>query len=447
MHRANVLFSLAALAAAALAGCGREPARPVRIVLITLDTLRADGLDAMPATAALAGRGARFEQAFSATSTTQPTHASLLTGLHPWQHGVTDNGQVLDARFETLAERLSARGFCTAAVVASFPLERRFGTAQGFDAYQDEFQVPYARHWEGEELEDERFYSLAASVTDRALAQLDRAAGERQFFWFHYFDPHDPYGDAPAAPAGDGPARNDALSIAELLAAAGRGGDGARELARTAHELYRRDLAALDRALARLFERLDRDRERFETHVLLTADHGESFGERGCLGHGKRLVPEQVRVPLVIVSPRVASGVRSDAAGSVDVAATILALAGLDPGAGPGRDLAREGRGFVAGMRRGFDEPRDERLIDGRVVPVGGPRFFAVREGRLFAGDGTQVFEDDDPARPVDPALASELRSAFAGFAARLSGASAVALDDEEVRRALDALGYARHGE
>ena len=67
----------------------------MRIVLVTLDTLRADGLEKMPATSAYARRGARFERAYSATSTTQPTHASLLTGLHPWEHGVTDNGEVL----------------------------------------------------------------------------------------------------------------------------------------------------------------------------------------------------------------------------------------------------------------------------------------------------------------------------------------------------------------
>ena len=113
-------------------------------MLITLDTLRADGLAPrlMPRTAAFADRGLRFERAYAATATTQPTHATLFTGLHPWEHGLTRNGRVLAAGFDTLAERLRAAGFETAAVVASFPLERRFGFAQGFDSYEQEFRHP-----------------------------------------------------------------------------------------------------------------------------------------------------------------------------------------------------------------------------------------------------------------------------------------------------------------
>ena len=446
---ARALFHLAALSLALqLAGCG-GPERPVRIVLVTLDTLRADGLEKMPLTAAYARRGARFERAYAATSTTQPTHASLLTGLHPWEHGVTDNGEVLDERFETLAERLSERGFHTNAVVASFPLERRFGFAQGFDKYEDEFHVAYARRWEGEELEDERFYSLADTVTGEALSLVNRAHGERQFFWIHYFDPHDPYGDARAPAsvlAGSDALLSDAIPVADVLSAAAQGGERARKLVEEARSLYERDLAELDRSLARLFERLDAESEHFETHVLLTADHGESFGERGCLGHGKRLVPEQVHVPLFVVSPRFAAGTRADATGSVDVAATILSLADAGTSGVAGRDLSEPTRaGAAFGMRRSFAEGKTELLLDGSVLPVQGDRFFALHEGRLFAGDAATVFEDDDPSRPAEPALAAELGRAFAGFSALLGGTSTEELKDEETLRALRALGYDGH--
>src|SRR5262245_30074643 len=74
--------------ALAPASCGR-PSGGTRIVLVTLDTLRYDCVEgpspSMPRLAAAARRGADFEGAWAATSSTQPTHASLLTGLHPWQ--------------------------------------------------------------------------------------------------------------------------------------------------------------------------------------------------------------------------------------------------------------------------------------------------------------------------------------------------------------------------
>ena len=306
----QVLAALVAAFVALAAGCdrsGERTVRPRRIVLVTIDTWRADALAKMPATSAFAARGLCFDQAYAATSTTQPSHASLLTGLHPWQHGVTRNGDVLAEVHETVAERLQAQGFSTAAVVASFPLGRRFGFAQGFDPFRDELFTPYAQRWEGEDVEGGRFYTLGETITDEALALLASMPGERQFLWVHYFDPHDPYGDAVAAALAGGSGAEDVLPIAALLQAAASGPeDEARALVERARGLYERDLGALDRALARLFARLDADAARFETHVIVTADHGESFGEQGCLGHGKRLVPEQLRVPLVLVSPGLA---------------------------------------------------------------------------------------------------------------------------------------------
>ncbi len=430
-----------ALAALLLASCGGGE-RGERIVLVTVDTWRADALAQMPATAAFAARGAVFDRAYAATSTTQPTHASLLTGLHPWQHGVTRNGDVLADGRTTLAERLRERGFATAAVVASFPLGRRFGFAQGFDHFQDELFTPYAQVWEGQVIEGGRFYTLGETITDEALSLLSQLEGERQFLWVHYFDPHDPYGDAAASGGGSG---QDVLPIAGLLqAAAGGERERGQALVERALSLYRCDLAALDRALARLLARLERDGQRFETHVILTADHGESFGEQGCLGHGKRLVPEQVRVPLAIVSPFVPPGSRADVAGSIDVAATLLRLAGADAGDLGGRDLRAPPSGPTGafGMRRDFEHAKPEQLLDGRRLPVEGLRFFAVHDARLFSGDRERVLEDDDPLRPLDGPLAAELRAAFAGFASILEGTPVESLADEEVRHALEALGY-----
>jgi len=436
------LRSLAALGLVVLPACGAgSDPPPTRIVLITLDTLRADGLAAMPETAAYARRGMVFESFYAATSTTQPTHASLFTGLHPWQHGVTRNGEVLAERYTTLAERLQAVGFETSAVVASYPMNRLFGFAQGFDRFHDEFHEPYVPTWLDREVEDGRFYSLAEAVTEMALAELEHAEGELQFFWFHYFDPHDPYGDTP--PGED----QEVLAMGKLMTAAKSADPSANDLARRARELYDADGRALDRELGRLYRRLDEEADELETHVVVTSDHGESFGELGCLGHGKRLVPSQVHVPCILVSPRVDAGTRRDTAGSVDVFSTLLTWAGLDASSSSGRDLTprvagETGRAF--GMRSTFAEPKVEHLVDGRQLPAEGERFFAVLDGELLTGDLERVWHADDLERVADDEAAADVRLLFAEFSRRLAGAVSEEILDEDVQAALRALGYGR---
>ena len=430
-----------------LTACGGEA--PARVVLITLDTLRYDGLvpregelSPMPATWARAGRGLLFERFYASTSVTQPSHASKLTALHPWEHGVVSNGQILEERFVTVAELLAAEGFATEAVVASFPVAGRFGFAQGFDRFDDLFvegaDDPEERRWEGHTVPGGAFYSLGGHVTERALARIDAAGARRQFFWFHYFDPHDPYGDA---------AGEERLSPTRAFTLLERGRDVSALLERF-RTLYDRDLAALDRALDRLLARLEADADEIPTHVVLTSDHGESFGEAGAIAHGMRLTPEQIRVPLVILSPRVEAARRDDVASSVDVARTLLSLAGVDlPGGAAGaawrraRDLTAPpgGRTGAVGMRRTFwSDSMVELRADGSRHPLDQHLFYAVdREGRLVRGNGEELL---DPA--TEGASPERLRELFAGFERALAAGVAPAAGDPEAREALRALGY-----
>jgi arylsulfatase A-like enzyme len=415
---------------AACGGGARE-----RIVLVTLDTCRSDALASMPELAAFAARGARFTFAYSASSATQPTHASLFTGLHPWQHGVTENGQVLPDSAATLAEVLAEHGFDTAAVVASFPLRRTFGFMQGFRIFRDEFRQRYvAEKWGGEEVAEGQFFDLGEDVTDKALAALEELEGPKQFLWVHYFDAHDPYGDAAGAEM--------VVELMNVLTAAKEKRPGIPKLVETLRALYARDLAALDRALGRLLARLAEE-DGFTTHVIVTADHGESLGEQGSLGHGRRLRPEQLRIPLAVVSPRVNPGERADTAGSIDVHATLLALAGVTPGDRSGRDLTRPAPAdaFALGMRQNT-KPRPEYLLDGTLFPVEGTRFYLARGEHVLTGDSSVVLRDDDPARPLPDTETRELRNTFHSFQSSLDGTSVETLDSAEVQAALRALGY-----
>ncbi len=433
---------LAPVLAIALVACAppRVDLPERRVVLVTLDTLRWDAFASpdsdMPETALWAEGATVFERYYSASPVTQPAHASLMTGLQPWEHGVTRNGLVLDGSRETVTELLADAGWRTGAVVASFPLTRRMGLDQGFGIYVDDFDRAMGDVW-NEFPVDRDFYSLAGRVTERALSLLDDLGGPSQFLWVHYFDPHAPYGDA----SGDEPILYPKLRKAVLLEP--ESDAAARVALAAARKAYRADVRAFDVELGRLLARLEADAGAggVETHVVLVSDHGESFGEDGSLGHGKRLTAVQVQVPLVIRSARVQPGVRSDDVGSIDVARTLLDLAGVAASAFGGRVLGEPVEGPVFGMRNTFTGPAVDERTDGTERVLDGPRWFAAERGNLFSGDANGVWSDDDEARPAPQDVAFRLAPLFARFAA--DAEEARELTDEATRAALTALGYA----
>ena len=146
------------------------------VLLITIDTLRADALGcyggaaATPALDALAARGVRFDFAHAHAVVTLPSHASILTGLYPFQHGIRDNnGYRLRPDTTTLAETLKRAGFATAAFVGAFPLDARFGLPAGFDVYDDAYP-------ESGTLGRIRDARTARRGSGRAGAEMDREA-------------------------------------------------------------------------------------------------------------------------------------------------------------------------------------------------------------------------------------------------------------------------------
>jgi choline-sulfatase len=189
----------------ALAACGGDETRErPNLLLVTIDTLRADHCSgygyAWPTTPQLdelTRDGVRFAAAYAPTPVTGPSHATLFTSLHPHHHGVLSNGATLPPEAFTLAEILDEAGYDTAAIVSAYPLKAKFGLAQGFRSYEDDFpaadaSLPQPR-WEGQPL-DEAYDRRAGATSDRALAWLaKRAPSGRPFFlWIHYFDPHSP---------------------------------------------------------------------------------------------------------------------------------------------------------------------------------------------------------------------------------------------------------------
>ena len=172
------------------------------VVLISLDTTRADHLSCIagsdsraqtPALDLLASEGALFLQAQTAAVTTLSAHTSLMTGTWPHSHGVVRNGFELNSVNQTLAETLGARGYRTRAVLGSFALDSRFGFDQGFEVFDETFDLLVGA---GGADQNQR---LGEHVTRAALARVrEHDQDEPLFLFAHYFDPHAPY-DPPAA--------------------------------------------------------------------------------------------------------------------------------------------------------------------------------------------------------------------------------------------------------
>ena len=157
MSRANrVLDGLLLTILALLAGLA-VPSSPLQaaeaaerrpdVLLITIDTLRADALGfagnsavETPTLDRLAASGRVFTQAHAHNVVTLPSHANILTGVYPYQHGVRDNsGFRLPVEIPTLATVLAEHGYRTAAFVAAYPLDSQFGLDRGFDLYDDRY--------------------------------------------------------------------------------------------------------------------------------------------------------------------------------------------------------------------------------------------------------------------------------------------------------------------
>ena len=309
--------------------------RPIpnqNVLVITIDTLRADAIGAYggpartPALDRLAAEGVRFDFAHAHAVLTLPSHASILTGLYPFQHGVRENsGYRLAPNTQTLATRLKQAGYETAAFVGAYPVHSRFGLNIGFDTYDDRFGetraptefvmperpatqvVALARDWI-------RIHSAAPASTQGTRGTSGTLGTRPWFAWVHVFDPHAPYRPPPPYD---------------------------REYA---GRPYYGEVAATDAALAPLLD--DVRAASRPTIVVATGDHGESLGEHGEATHGLFAYESTLRVPLIVAElgpPRLKPDhgeVSHVSARHVDILPTLLEAVGQQlPSDLPGRSL------------------------------------------------------------------------------------------------------------
>lgn len=347
-----------------LVGPGTAGAQRPNVVLISLDTVRADHLSVYgypratsPALAAWAGRWATvFETAVASAPWTLPSHVSMLSGIDAVHHGVNRHGPIASAP-ALLPERLRDAGYATYATTAGVLLTPELGFARGFDEFHVRGKMVSLPEWSAE---------MERGVAD-ALRFLGRNPEQRFFLFFHTYEAHTPY--QPREPyfsefGGDSEGLNAGLPVwtendgyesgvrprqrafhpatqSQGVAYPKRVLEPAdRELATA---LYDSGLAHIDSELGRLLRYLEVEGLMENTVVVVTSDHGEALFEHGLVGHSS-LYDHDLLVPLLIAAPGPGSRGRrvADQVRSVDIAPTLIELAGLPPlGRIDGKSLLR----------------------------------------------------------------------------------------------------------
>lgn len=289
------------------------------VLLITLDTTRADHLGyaghaaaRTPSLDRLAASGVLCEAAYSPVPLTLPAHCSILSGLYPPAHKVRNNGSYfLPTAVTTLAEILERSGYRTSAIVSSFVLDSRFGLAQGFAVYDDDFAAGAAKTYDSQR--------DAAAVFSAFSGWLAGNGGGKFFSWVHFFDPHAPY-DPPE------PYRS---AFADAP--------------------YDGEIAFMDHYIGKIISLLEKKKLLKNTLIVIAGDHGEAFGEHGERGHQVFCYDENLRVPLIFsAAGSLPAGLRLEQkACLVDIMPTILEYLSLPvPPSVQGRSLlpALQGR-------------------------------------------------------------------------------------------------------
>jgi len=426
-----------AILAAIFVGRGRAQAdlRVVprqNVLLVTIDTLRADALGsyggraATPSLDRLARDGVRFDFAHAHAVLTLPSHASILTGRYPFQHGVRDNsGYRLAADAPTAATLLKQAGYDTAAFIGAFPLHSRFGLARGFDVYDDrfgetraptEFVMPERPATEVVALARDWLHrrSTLKSQGSTLSPQAQAPSPQPWFVWVHVFDPHAPYRPPPPFDA---------------------------QYARA----YDGEVAATDAALAPLFDDV-RSAGR-PTLIVVTGDHGEALGDHGEQTHGLFAYESTLRVPLIIAEVgdwvRPTSEVSSVAARHVDILPTVLDAVGLSiPADLPGRTLLPAAERRASAPRPSYFEAMSALLNRGWApltgILSGRDKYIdlPIAERYDLAGDAAEATNLAGRSPDRDRALASSLRA----FGAPLPGRRQA--EDPAAIARLRSLGY-----
>jgi arylsulfatase A-like enzyme len=307
--------------------CGGEKSskgRKMNFLLITLDTLRADHLglygypeNTSPTLDALASTSVVFDHAIAQSAITPVSHASIMTGLNPYNHELRSLhggvGYKLPDRCLTLAELMKANGYATGGFVSAFPVTLHYGLQQGFETWDEKFSKEDSIRILTEKgiVNTGRAQRAANETTTKAIAWLRQQAKAPFFAWIHYFDVHDPL----------------ILPPQEYLR---RFPPKSRNKADVLRAIYDAEIAFIDDQIHRVLRELEDLQIRENTVLAVLSDHGEGLGDHQWWAHSI-LYQEQIRLVFLLSVPGRIENLRlSSLVRSIDLVPTIVELIDLE---------------------------------------------------------------------------------------------------------------------
>lgn len=415
---------------------------PRNVILLSADALRADHLssygyhrETSPVLDDLAQESIRFENAYSASSHTREAVPALLTGEYP--DAAVDDGYRLAT--EPVASTLSEEGFATAGFHSNPFVSRAYGFDEGFDHFDDDLHLGQhklvALAQRALDKLRNRHYARAEEINERSLEWLDGLDDEPFFLWNHYMDTHGPYeppGEYAMLYADGSVSGREAQSLYQrAIKDPASITDDERELL---IDLYDAEIRYNDAKIGEFLEAL-RERDLLaESLLIVTADHGDAFGEHGYYEHPRYLHDEITKVPLYVRPPGGHAGeVVETPASTLDVGATIEAAVGVEA-RGNGVSLVEE----LADDRTVFCQARGE------------DEHSHLRRYASWTAEAACFCERDRESEMIEfgecagSALREELEAHVDGRV-RVENGESVGDDeevDEEIERRLDALGY-----
>ena len=340
-----------------------EADRALNVLLIVVDSLRADVLlgddakEIAPWMTSFAKRSVDYTRAYSISSSTARSMPGLLAGKYP--SAMIRSGHFFTHWFPEnvfLTERLEDAGHATLAAHAHAYFFPASGMNQGFTDYQV-LPGTFMNNTTAENITSERLTNLTMKMLQKK-ANVDQSDGRRFFAYVHYMDPHSPYQPHDAT--------------------LGRG--------HQPKDYYHEEIHFTDRWVGRLVDWCLEQPWGKQTAIVLTSDHGESFGEKGHLKHGYELWEELIRVPLIVFAPGIKPRRIDVPRSHIDLAPTILSLMGLD--VDPplrGKSLVPELRGKKPEPRPIVaDLPRDNLQDRRRAIIVDGYKLLAIGDEKKW---------------------------------------------------------------
>lgn len=277
-----------------------EKIRIDHVFLITIDTLRADHLSCYgyprktsPFLDSLAKKGVFFEKAIAQSATTCPSHASILTGLYPFQHRVLSNVYVLDDSYTTLAEILREKGIRTAAFTSTGIHFQSSNLDQGFEFYEEprNTKKTYGSKYRRAEL----------TINNAIIWLYNFNPKEKLFLWIHLFDPHLPY----RPPRKYYTMINKQMMKKDFLEYLQKYNFNLEIFNNDPDRMYRyitsydAEIKYVDEELKRFNNALKNMGLNKNSLWIITSDHGEGLGQHNWLKHGKLLYQEEIHIPLI----------------------------------------------------------------------------------------------------------------------------------------------------